>query len=119
MYFIFSAPPVSWTTYGTRLADSTQIAQDDDGFEIASVRGSLDMDDDDDDVGPKPPPYDRAPSTNGGLGVDKVNRSASPLPAPTPQRPIESETLFAVGAEDDDYDDDEDDDHHKGARRGD
>lgn len=89
----------------------SQLAQDDEGFEIASVRDSLDMDDDDEPGPPRPPPYDRAPShpsasDNKNQGVD---RSVSPLPAPTPQRPglkpaesLDGETVFAVGGEEED-----------------
>lgn len=53
-----------------------------------------------------------------------INRDASPLPAPVPQRPLnvaraslERETIFAVGEEDRDSDisdDDDDDEERKG-----
>lgn len=77
---------------------------------------------DDEEGGNRPPAYDRAPSN---LSVPKrdpesQDRSKSPLPAPTPQRPgrgpresLDGETIFAVGEEDGDrYS--ESDDERKG-----
>lgn len=82
-----------------------QIAQDDEGFEIASLRDSLDEED-----GPEghPPSYDPAPSRRNNNA-----RDVSPLPAPQAQKPIvppreslDGDTIFAVG-EDDKWSDDE------------
>jgi hypothetical protein len=93
-----------------------QIAQDDDGFEIASIRDSFDIDLEDPASagglnGSKPPPYD-APSQN-------FRRDASPLPAPVPQKPsplqrrsLEADTMFAL----DDEDRSDDDDFEEGKR---
>jgi len=82
-----------------------QIAQDDEGFEIASLNDSLDEEEGERAYDP---------------GVRQQHRSASrdvsPLPAPKPQKPIippreslDGDTIFAVG-EDDKWSDDDDDD---------
>ncbi|KAI9671443.1 MAG: hypothetical protein M1831_004352 [Alyxoria varia] len=90
------------TANNRRFAMSDEISQEDDGFEIASVRDSLDDLDD--------PENDHA---NGDLDVkppQPIDRTESPLPAPRPQRPPgsmrtptasldEGETMFAVGEE--------------------
>lgn len=94
-----------------------QIAQDDEGFEIASMRDSLDFENDDLEGGPKPngePPAYDAPRGSSAV------RGTSPLPAPTPQKPIapnlsrdslDGDTIFAVGEEMDKSDEDSDDEH--------
>ncbi|KAK7612032.1 lung seven transmembrane receptor-domain-containing protein [Phyllosticta paracitricarpa] len=95
------------TANNRRFAMSDEIAQDDEGFEIASLRDSLD----EEDIGPDVPhAYDPAPRSM-PLGVD--SRSESPLPAPKPQRPssltresLDGDTIFAVG-DDDKWSDDE------------
>jgi len=93
---------------------SLQIAQDDDGFDLAS-RDSLDLGDDLENGGgdgtttPKPPAYD---SLSGSSRAN--NRDLSPLPAPIPQKPstlpresLEGEMMFDIGSEvDDDSDSD-------------
>ncbi|KAF2188877.1 hypothetical protein K469DRAFT_564030 [Zopfia rhizophila CBS 207.26] len=96
------------TANNRRFAMSDEIAQDDEGFEIASLRDSFD-----DEEGPSsnPPAYDPAPrhrSPSQGF-----NRDVSPLPAPKPQKPVvppreslDGDTIFAVG-EDDKWSDDE------------
>jgi hypothetical protein len=95
---------------------SLQIAQDDDGFEIASIRDSMDLDDDDLEAAPNgsfkpdaPPAYDPPRSS--------ANRDVSPLPAPVPQKPmpmpresLDGETIFALG---EDRDSDSDDDSER------
>ena len=85
-----------------------QIAQDDDGFEIASLRSSFDIDLEDPTTNSdletggggnkKPPAYD-APRDH--------RREASPLPAPVPTKPtplpresLDGETIFALGDRD-------------------
>lgn len=97
-----------------------QIAQDDDGFEIASIRDSFDIDDDLEAVNtngstPKPPAYD-APRD--------FRRDVSPLPAPVPTKPaplprhsLDGETIFAVG-EEDKFDDEEDEEEGRGLMGG-
>ncbi|KAG9887713.1 hypothetical protein KCU94_g16563, partial [Aureobasidium melanogenum] len=95
------------------------IAQDDEGFEIASMRSSLDFDDP--DLEGAPPAYD-APRNNASSST--ANRDASPLPAPKPTRPaslpresLDGETIFAVGGEDDDEERwSEDDSENEGKR---
>jgi len=95
-----------------------QLAQDDEGFEIASLRDSLDFDNEDLEGGKpiNPPAYD-APR-----GGNHHELPASPLNASLPQRPVTStaqresldgETIFAVG-EDGDKSDDESDTERKG-----
>ncbi|KAI5357663.1 hypothetical protein Slin15195_G035400 [Septoria linicola] len=102
------------TANNRRFAMSDEIAQDDDGFEIASIRDSMDLDDDLEAVGANgskaPPPYD-APRS--GAGSSNPRRDASPLPAPVPTKPaplpresLDGETIFAV---DDDSGSDDDD----------
>ena len=83
-----------------------QIAQDDEGFEIASIRDSLDEEDG---------PSDHPPSYDPVRPQRDAARDASPLPAPQPQKPIhpprdslDGDTIFAVG-EDDKWSDDDDD----------
>lgn len=102
----------------------SQIAQDDDGFEIASIRDSMDMDDDLEAMGgsgsgsKQPPAYD-APRSGGGDASRSANpmRDASPLPAPQPTKPshlpresLDGETIFALGDEGGFTDDEDDDD---------
>ena len=82
-----------------------QIAQDDDGFEIASIRDSMDLDSDLEANGVKATPAYDPPRSS-------INRDVSPLPAPIPQKPMpmpresmDDETIFALGDEDRDSDD--------------
>lgn len=109
----------------TYVTDSTQIAQDDEGFEIASVRDFLD---ENEEAGNRPPAYDRPPtSVNGATGpkASNANRGTSPLPVPIPQRPpgslqppresLDGETIFAVGEDGDKFSDDE---GHEEERKG-
>ncbi|SLM36742.1 integral membrane protein [Lasallia pustulata] len=91
------------TANNRRFAMSDEIAQDDEGFEIASFGGSLD-EEDGDATSPTEP---QAP--NGG-----THRPLSPVP-PKPvsetQRPrqsLDGETMFAVGDDADKWSDDED-----------
>ncbi|KAI8932068.1 hypothetical protein NX059_010956 [Plenodomus lindquistii] len=107
------------TANNRRFAMSDEIAQDDEGFEIASLRDSLD-----EEEGPneQPPSYDPAPRTHGNSARDD-----SPLPAPQAQKPIvppreslDGDTIFAVGEDDkwssDDDDDDDDNDEPESPR---
>jgi hypothetical protein len=107
-----------------------QLAQDDDGFEIRSMRDSLDDDSDLENGGPKATPPDSGPSstaTNDGLPVPTASnrpphhRAVSPLPAPKPQRPtslprasLDGETIFAVGEDEDKWSDDSDAEERQG-----
>lgn len=86
-----------------------KIAQDDEGFEIASLRDSLDSEEGRSD---HPPAYDPAPRHQSPSGA-RFNRDVSPLPAPRAQKPVvppreslDGETIFAVG-DDDKWSDDE------------
>ena len=85
-----------------------QIAQDDEGFEIASLRSSLDTEEGGND---HPPAYD--PARHQPRGNADMHRDVSPLPAPRAQKPVvppreslDCDTIFAVG-EDDKWSDDE------------
>ncbi|KAK5137269.1 hypothetical protein LTR08_000239 [Meristemomyces frigidus] len=99
-----------------RFAMSDEIAQDDDGFEIASLRDSFDIDLEDPassdlengNHSSKPPAYD-APRN--------YRREASPLPAPVPTKPaplpresLDGETIFALGDRDSEDDESEGED---------
>ncbi|KAJ4362377.1 Membrane protein ptm1 [Neocucurbitaria cava] len=93
------------TANNRRFAMSDEIAQDDEGFEIASLRDSLDEEDDPEG---HPPAYDPVSSRRNNNA-----RDVSPLPAPQAQKPIvppreslDGDTIFAVG-EDDKWSDDE------------
>lgn len=97
------------TANNRRFAMSDEIAQDDEGFEIASLRDSFDEEEGPSD---RPPAYDPAPRHNNASG-NSFNRDVSPLPAPKPQKPVvppreslDGETIFAVG-DDDKWSDDE------------
>ncbi|OQO10270.1 hypothetical protein B0A48_04628 [Cryoendolithus antarcticus] len=108
------------TANNRRFAMSDEIAQDDDGFDLAS-RDSLTFDSEDleanDSATPKPPAYDSVPSYNAprsGGGNDGA-RDVSPLPAPKPMKmaampraSLDGETMFALedeaGSESDDDD---------------
>ncbi|EGP90315.1 ER membrane protein [Zymoseptoria tritici IPO323] len=99
------------TVNNRRFAMSDEIAQDDDGFEIASMRSSMDLEDVDLEGNPsKPPAYDPAPRSGAGGSSRTANpmRDASPLPAPQPTKPtapvlgresLDGETIFALGDE--------------------
>lgn len=83
----------------TGMLTHPQIAQDDEGFEIASLRDSLDEEEGGPNQGSSYDPAQR--STNDHA------RDASPLPAPQPQKPIhppreslDGDTIFAVGEDD-------------------
>lgn len=95
------------TANNRRFAMSDEIAQDDEGFEIASLRDSLDEEEGGSD---RPPAYDPAPKQQ---KPGNSHRDISPLPAPQAQKPIvppreslDGDTIFAVG-EDDRWSDDE------------
>ncbi|KAF2762557.1 hypothetical protein EJ05DRAFT_459313 [Pseudovirgaria hyperparasitica] len=109
------------TANNRRFAMSDEIAQDDEGFEIASLRDSLDDVDDDDDLeghaANRPPAYDPVRSSG-------HRRDESPLPAPQPTKPVpppreslDGDTIFAVG-EEDKWSDDEMDEDEEGDGRG-
>ncbi|EON70056.1 hypothetical protein W97_09324 [Coniosporium apollinis CBS 100218] len=86
------------TANNRRFAMSDEINQDDEGFEIASIRDSLDEEEGRGPSSINPPAYDPAP---------RIDRDRSPLPAPKPQKPVhppreslDGDTIFAVGDED-------------------
>ncbi|TKA29225.1 hypothetical protein B0A50_03735 [Salinomyces thailandicus] len=103
-----------------RFAMSDEIAQDDDGFEIASLRDSFDFDleDPEADGGLHSTTNPNHTTNNNGNNDTKpptyfAARDQSPLPAPTPQKPSarlrqgsfgreveEEEGMFALGEED-------------------
>ncbi|MCJ1299680.1 hypothetical protein MMC08_002473 [Hypocenomyce scalaris] len=90
------------TANNRRFAMSDELAQDDEGFEIASFGGSLDEEDGD----ARSPPELRTP--NGG-----ANRPLSPVPPKPanenqhPRQSLDGETMFAVGDDADKWSDDE------------
>jgi hypothetical protein len=102
-----------------------QISQDDEGFEINSIRDSLDDSDLENGPGPvKTTPPESGPSSTGtadGIRVpSEPHRTVSPLPAPKPQRTsslpkqsLDGETIFAVGDEDK-FSDESDAEEHAG-----
>ena len=84
--------------------DDTQLAQDDDGFEIRSMADSLD----DEEEGRMP--GDRTPVPNGAAARDASPMPGKPAPMAPPVNPRESldgETIFAVGEDGDRWSDDE------------
>ncbi|KAF2398569.1 hypothetical protein EJ06DRAFT_538656 [Trichodelitschia bisporula] len=103
------------TANNRRFAMSDELAQDDEGFEINSVRDSLDSDVEAAAAHGKHTPSDSTDAGGAG-GAASVGASAppaysrrdqSPLPAPKPQKPsslpkrsLEADTLFEVGDED-------------------
>jgi hypothetical protein len=111
-----------------RFAMSDEIAQDDEGFEIGSVRDSLDSEDL--EVGDRnkatPPGSDESPvrvgaSTFHRLNTNERHRDESPLPAPIPKKPaslpresLDGDTIFAVGDEDKWRDDEGDGEERQG-----
>lgn len=108
--------------YDEMLTSVHQIAQDDEGFDLASIRSSMDLESNPDLTKPTPPSSDSnaAPPPYGAGGSN--NRDASPLPAPIPQKPapipresLDGETIFAVG-EGGDSDDESDDGRGSGER---
>jgi len=108
------------TVNNRRFAMSDEIAQDDDGFEIASARDSMDSEADLEGGPPRnkhtPPSSDQSGSSNAEPSVPPAYsrpRDESPLPAPKPTKPaslpresLDGETIFAVGDEDKWSDDD-------------
>lgn len=94
------------TPNNRRFAMSDEIAQDDDGFEIASMgRESFDFDEEELAGDPNRPPAYDAP---------RAHRDASPLPAPVPTKPtplpresLDGDTIFAVGEDADKWSDSE------------
>ncbi|KAI9796078.1 MAG: hypothetical protein M1833_006500 [Piccolia ochrophora] len=99
------------TANNRRFAMSDELAQDDEGFEIASINGSLD----DEETGDGP----GRPGEQTPRGTANGNRSVSPLPkaatAPRegfrsgPRESLDGETIFAVGEDADKWSDDEED----------
>ncbi|KAK4998764.1 Membrane protein ptm1 [Elasticomyces elasticus] len=110
------------TANNRRFAMSDEIAQDDEGFEIASIRGSLDLDDG--ELGtPRPPAYDAPLGSRGTSQGAPGGRDVSPLPAPVPTKPaplprasLDGETIFAVGEDGDKWSDSEDERGEEGKR---
>ncbi|KIW03737.1 uncharacterized protein PV09_05044 [Verruconis gallopava] len=119
------------TDNNRRFAMSDEISQDDEGFEINSVRDSLDSDVEGGIVhGKRTPPEsdssnDRSGPAYGGnpqqsSQIDR-RRDESPLPAPIPKKPaslpresLDGDTIFAVGDEDKWSDDEEEGEERRG-----
>lgn len=110
------------TANNRRFAMSEEIAQDDEGFEIASIRNSVDEESGAETPnGNKAAAYDPVPRSGG-------ERSNSPLPAPKPTKAVaaapraslDGETIFAVGDEDGDRssDNEDQDDTPRGSTEG-
>lgn len=108
------------TVNNRRFAMSDEISQDDDGFEIASARDSLDSEGDVETGAGQgkntPPSSNQSGSSNAGASAPpgySRPRDESPLPAPKPTKPaslpresLDGDTIFAVGDEDKWSDDD-------------
>jgi hypothetical protein len=106
------------TANNRRFAMSDELAQDDEGFEIADFGAEDDEDDDIENVaahkgdrnqtGQEGPRYDPAPS----------NKAKHPSGANTardiPRDSLDGETIFAVGEDGDRWSDDESDDEERG-----
>jgi len=105
---------------------SDEISQEDDGFEIASARDSLDSDPEAGTGRTKhtPPSSNQSGSSNAEQSAPPAYsrpRDESPLPAPQPKKPaslpresLDGETIFAVGDEDKWSDDDGEGDERAG-----
>ena len=116
------------TANNRRFAMSDEISQEDDGFEIASARDSLDSEGDPEaGVGRSkhtPPSSNQSGSSNAEQSAPPAYsrpRDESPLPAPQPKKPaslpresLDGETIFAVGDEDKWSDDDGEGDERVG-----
>ncbi|KAI9801146.1 MAG: hypothetical protein M1825_003420 [Sarcosagium campestre] len=119
------------TANNRRFAMSDELAQDDEGFEVASFGGSVDNDDDEEAAagGGRRRSGDYTPNRPAA-----ADRGVSPLPraqtttatstatrdAPRggePRQSLDGETIFAVGEDGDKWSDDDDDDDDDGAVR--
>ncbi|MCJ1357064.1 MAG: hypothetical protein MMC33_007060 [Icmadophila ericetorum] len=88
------------TPNNRRFAMSDELAQDDEGFEIASFGGSLE----DEEEGRSP---EEAPTRNGATnGANGKTASVPPKPVEE-RRSLERETIFAVGEDADKWSDDD------------
>jgi len=118
------------TDNNRRFAMSDEISQDDEGFEIGSVRDSLDSLEDGIMHGKRTPPTSSDDSNHsaaaGGPAFQRISgnerhRDESPLPAPIPKKPaslpresLDGDTIFAVGDEDKWSDDEGDGEERQG-----
>jgi Lung seven transmembrane receptor len=116
------------TANNKRFAMSDEIAQDDEGFEIADF-GAEDDEDDDlenaaahkgerNETGQEGPRYDPAP---GGRAKDPSGTNATGMNAARdiPRESLDGETIFAVGDDGDRWSDDGSDDEERGKLVGD
>lgn len=104
------------TRNNRRFAMSDEIAQDDEGFEVASFGGSLDEEEGAEGTAGAARPGDRNPRAPSNVdGQDGDNQSSMPQPHPTkakatpvasdlPRESLDGEPVFAVGDEDNDAD---------------
>lgn len=122
------------TANNRRFAMSDELAQDDEGFEIADFGndGMLDSDDEDEEQGRKkggppaeprydtpagPPPQYKQAETSGTSNSGPAQAAAAPRAVP--RESLDGETMFAVGDEDaDKWSDDEDDEGRSGEGKG-
>ena len=98
------------TANNRRFAMSDELAQDDEGFEIADFGAEEDDDEDPENAaahrgdrtqpGQEGPRYDPAPAAN--------------APKPIPRESLDGETIFAVGEDGDKWSDDGSDDEERG-----
>ncbi|KAI9718375.1 MAG: hypothetical protein M1812_004096 [Candelaria pacifica] len=95
------------TANNRRFAMSDELAQDDEGFEIASFNGSLD---------------EEGRSPTGGRTPTGIGRESSPLPKAQngprePRESLDGETIFAVGEDADKWSDDDESPRNSGERK--
>ena len=91
----------------------TQLAQDDDGFEIRSMADSLD----DEEEGRMPGERTSVPNGAAARDVSPMPQKSAPVAPPVnPRESLDGETIFAVGEDGDRWSDD-DESHRDSSER--
>ncbi|MCJ1372000.1 hypothetical protein MMC20_003221 [Loxospora ochrophaea] len=94
------------TANNRRFAMSDELAQDDEGFEIASFGGSLD--DEDEEEGARSPITHTPAGTNGALSPVPPKPINDHHPGQPQRHSLDGDTIFAVGEDADKWSEDED-----------
>lgn len=88
---------------------SDELAQDDEGFEIADFGAEEDDDEDPENAGAH-----RGDRTQPGQEGPRYDPAQAHVPKPIPRESLDGETIFAVGEDGDKWSDDESDDEEGG-----